>query len=354
MGSRRDGTREAAASTGPVGYPRNVMPLLRRVWREVTASGVAVFVLAIFVGSVGPAYAAAPFSTTPYDGASAGSRYTVDLTPGCSDPNMGRYCTGTAGAYVPPTSLSIQLYTHHRAGSQCASKGYAFNPATISAGGSFSTKASFSTGSPPLTFTVSGTFVSASRVHGTIVGNYGCGTSSFTINLHPRPLISTAPCQMMTDVHAAKTIFGGQPVAYINTQDSFSPQGGECSLEVGRGTGGLQFIVAGTPAQLGSGIAAQDGRAFQVHQALPGLGAGATLYFNHKYSPTKVVKGTVVPGKPTAAILDFEVDFRLSGAWASISVSRFGTGCECFEPSQFAVEKRHLLAAARALRPLLH
>jgi hypothetical protein len=90
------------------------------------------------------------------------------------------------------------------------------------------------------------------------------------------------------------------------------------------------------------------------HQPLAGLGPGATLYLDHLYSPTKVVKGQVVPGKPTSAVRSFEVDFRLSGVWASISVARFGTGCECFEPSQFAAQKRRVLAAARKLRPLLH
>jgi hypothetical protein len=322
--------------------------------RAAGITGLAVLVLAVFLGSAGVAYAAAPFSGTPYDGPSVGGAYTVDLTPGCSDPNMGSYCTGDSGAYTAPTSLSIELDTHHRAGSSCLTKGYAFNPATIKPDGSFSTTAAFSTASPQLTFTVSGKFVSAGRVHGTVVGNHGCGTSSFTISIHPAPLISSAPCQLLTDVHAARTIAGGLAAENYTRQDSFSPQGGECSLLLGRSGAALQFIVGSTQAQLGSGRLAQDGEPYQHHQGVPGLGPGATLYVDYVYSKTIVKNGQVVPGKPTSAVLSFEVDFRRGGTWASISIPGYKGKCECFPASQFAAQKNHLLAVARAVRPLLH
>ncbi len=313
------------------------------------------FLLAILVGSAATAYAGSPLAMTSFSGPSAGGRYTVDLTPGCSDPNMGTYCTGNTGAYVGPTSLSIELYTHHRAGSECTSKGYAFDPTTLGPGGSFSTKAYFSNGSPQLAFTVSGTFVSASRVHGTVVGNYGCGTSSFTITLHPAPLIATAPCAMVTAVHGMRTIAGGTLAENETRSDSFTPQGGECSMLIGRYEEGFEFIVSSSPAALESGQLAQDGEPYQHHQGVPGLGPGATLYVNNVYTKTVVKKnGQVVQGKPTAAVRNFELDFRRDGVLASISLAAKATGCECFEPSQFAVAKRHLLAVAKNLRPLLH
>ena len=307
------------------------------------------------VGSAGNAYGAAPFANTAYDGTSAGGGYTVDLTPGCSDPNMGTYCLGANQDYTAPTSLSIELDTHHRAGSQCVSKAYGFDPATIKPDGSFTTTAVFSNGSPPLTFTISGKFVTAARVHGTVVGNYGCGTSSFTISLKPAPLISQAPCQMLTDVHAVAIIAGGTRASNFVSQDSFSPQGGECSLLLGRYELALQFIVATTTDQLGSGRLAQDGEAYVDHKPLGGLGPGATLYVDPLFSKTVVKKnGTVVAGKPTSSTRTFEIDFRLGKVWASLSLPGYQSKCECFSPAQFAAAKGHAIAVAKKLRQLLH
>ena len=268
---------------------------------------------------------------------------------------MGSYCLDTTFAYTPPTSLAIELDTHHHAGSGCVSKGYGFNPTTITPDGSFSTTADFTTGSSPLTFKISGRFVSAGTVHGTIVGNHGCGTSSFTLSLHPRPLISSAPCQMLTDVHAVRTIAGGVSSRNYPSQDSFSPQGGECSLLLGRIGSALQFIVASTQAQLGSGRLAQDGEPFQHHQAVAGVGPGATLFVDFVYTKTIVDKnGQVVPGKPTSAVREFEFDFRRAGVWASLNVPGYEGTCECFSAAQAAALERHALTAARKLRPLLH
>ena len=306
-------------------------------------------VLAIVLGSAGSAIAAAPFSQTAYDGSSAGGRYTVDLTPSCSDPTMGGYCWNTTTqAYAPPAYLSIQLYTHHRAGSQCASKGYAFDAATLGADGSFSTKAYFSNGSPQLSFTVSGRFVSAGRVHGTVIGNYGCGTSSFTISLHPAPLISTAPCEMLSKAHAVKTIVGGVLARADETSDSFSPQGGECAVLLGRDATAMRFVVASSAAGLTSNPSVTSGQSFQHRKSLSGLGLGASLYFN---------LGKIEHGAYAASTTDvswFEVDFHLAHVWASINVPNYANRCGCWPPAAFAAQERHVLAAARAVRLLLH
>ena len=88
---------------------------------------------------------------------------------------------------------------------------------------------------PQLTFTVSGTFTSLTTVHGTITGNYGCGTDSFSISVHPRPVISTDPCNLLTKVHAVRTIGEGQPASNDIGEDKFDTSGGECFLEIGRG-----------------------------------------------------------------------------------------------------------------------
>ncbi len=318
-------------------------------WRErrLRAAAIAAFALALALGSVGGAAAAAPFSGVGYDGSSAGGRYTVDLTPACSDPTMGSYCWDTTTrAYASPSYVSVQLYTHHRAGSQCASKGYAFDAASIGADGAFSTQAYFSNGSPQLSFTVSGRFVSAGTVHGTVVGNYGCGTSSFTITLHPAPLIPAAPCQMLAEAHAVKTIVGNVAAEPDISSDSFSPQGGECAVLLGRDMTAMRFIVAPTAGGLSSNPSSTSGQTFQHRKPLSGLGQGAALYYNLG----KIVHGAFAAS--TSDVSVFEVDFRFRHVWASINVPNYGNACGCWPPAAFAAQERHVIAAAKALRPL--
>jgi hypothetical protein len=160
---------------------------------------------------------------------------------------------------------------------------------------------------------------------------------------------------MLTDVHAVRTIAGGVSSRNYASQDSFSPQGGECSLLLGRVGSALQFIVASSQAQLGSGRLAQDGEPFQHHQAVAGLGPGATLYVDFVYTKTVVDKsGQVVPGKPTSAVREFEYDFCRADVWASLSVPGYEGTCECSSAAQAAALERHALTAARELRALLH
>jgi hypothetical protein len=312
-----------------------------RLKRAILAGGSLVFVFAAVLTPTGTAYAGPPLEATSYQGTTAHGRYTVDMNTG-----------GTYGGYTPPDEVGIVLTTHPQPGTGCAAKGYAFDSTTLAANGSFSTTAYFSDASPQLTFTVSGTFVSASSVHGTVSGNYGCGTDSFTINLHPAPLISTSPCALLADVHTVRVIGGGLGGYYGGDNSTFTTQGGRCDVEFGRDASDLSFFVASSPAGLGSALLAQDGGSYQHQKPLTGLGTGATLYWNNHYTPP-IVRGKSVPSKPTSSVEYFEVNFRRSNVWASLSRATFG-GCECFSPAGFAVQVRHIVALAAALRPLLH
>jgi hypothetical protein len=316
-----------------------------------TAAFLVIPVVAFLTWS-GTAYAGAPFPQTAYDGATAHGNYTVDLTPGCADPNSGAYCTGTGGMYAPPTSLSIEVDTHPRPGTRCKADDYAFDPTTLKPNGAFSATAAFSSGSPQLTFTVTGTFLTAGTVHGTVTGNFGCGTDSFTISLKPLPLIATAPCAMLLAVHAARVVGAGQPATFSDSANSFTPQGGQCGVTIGLETAAtgitnlstMRFIVASSPSELGSGVALQYGSPFQHHVPLKALGAGGSLYYNSLY----------VKGKPTSSVQFFEVDFRHGAVWASLERQPSEAGCECFHPAGFASQEHQVIAVAKALEPLLH
>jgi hypothetical protein len=295
------------------------------------------------------AYAGSALSGTAYDGTSLHGRYTVDLTPSCSDPDE-TYCP-------PPTVLSIDLYTHPQPGSGCKASGYEFDPATISPDGSFSTTSAFSSGSPQLTFTVRGTFLSVGSVHGTITGNHGCGTDPFTINLRPAPLISTPPCVMLAEV-PIKRIMGAVSAAVAGAP-AFDAAGGTCTVAFGPfphqlgvdGAGGeLDFIVAASAGGAGSNT---DG-AWQGQRPVAGLGAGATLYYDYLgYNYNTDKHGT--------SILLFEVEFHRSGVWASLTDSPGQGQCTgpspdkvpCFFPAAFAAHESHVLEVAKALRSLL-
>ena len=150
-----------------------------------------------------------------------------------------------------------------------------------------------------------------------------------------------------------KTVGGGLTGSYGDNNSSFTPEGGRCDVYFGQDVSDLELFVAPSPAGLASGLLAQDGGTFQHHKSLPGLGTGATLYYNNKYTAEKIVHGQVVPGKPTSSVAFFEVNFRRSNVWASLSRASF-RGCECFSPAGFAVQERHVLALAAELRPLLH
>jgi hypothetical protein len=304
------------------------------------------------------AYAGVPFAQTAYTGPTAHGRYTVELTPECSDPNMGSYCeismesTKNPGLHTPPTELYVILTTHPAGGTKCKASGYEFDATALSAGGAFSTTAYFSSGSPQLTFTVKGTFLTAGVVRGTVTGNFGCGTDSFTIALKPQPILSTDPCVLLADVHAARYVAPGQPISYASPNNSFNAQGGRCQATIGKetaGTGlsnisGLQLYVAANPAGLESGQASQDGEPYTHHVPLPGLGAGASLYYNNHY----------VNGKATSSIGAIEIDFRHGALWASIGRTPTYGHCECFSPAGFVGQKNGLFHIAKALQPLLH
>jgi hypothetical protein len=322
------------------------MNTLRRSLRSTSTGFALVVALTVVLVPATAAYAGDALPATPYDGASLHGRYTVDLTATCSDPNE-TYCTNAKG-YVPPTSLSIDLYTHPRPGSGCKADGYEFDLTTISPNGSFSATEHYS-GSPQLTFTVGGTFLSVGSVHGTITGNDGCGTDSFTINLHPAPLISTPPCEMLTKVHAQRTIEGA--LAVSSGSATFDAAGGTCELYFGSydSGGDLEFIVAATAAQAGYSFGDQEGP--WAHQRpLAGLGAGATLYYDNAEG---------INGKPDASVLYFEVEFHRSGVWASLTNSAGSNGhclsgsVHCFSPAGFAAREGQVVAAAKALLPLL-
>jgi hypothetical protein len=301
--------------------------------RAMLASGSLAFVLATVLTSAGTAYAGAPFEDMVYQGPTAHGRYTVELTT-----------SGSSGGEVAPAYVGIVLDTHRQPGTGCATMGYAFDSVKLEPDGSFSTTAYFSDASPQLTFTVKGTFVSVGTVRGTVAGNYGCGTDSFTIDLHPAPLISTSPCALLAHAHAVRTIGGGLSGSYDYDSSTFTPQGGDCVVYFDNEASVLSFEVASSPHEI---------TVFQHHKSLPGLGRGATLYYNNSFGKAKIVHGKYVPGKPTTLVADFEVKFRRSNVWASLSRASH-TGCECFSPTAFAVQERRVLALAHALRPLLH
>ena len=73
------------------------------------------------------------------------------------------------------------------------------------------------------------------------------------------------------------------------------------------------------------------------------LGAGALLYYDYKY----------VDGKPSASIFYFEVDFRRANVWASLTRTPSEAGCGCYHAAGFAAQERLVVAAAKALKPLL-
>jgi hypothetical protein len=325
------------------------MNTLRRSLRSTSAGIALVVALAAVLVPATAAYAGSAFAGTAYDGTSLHGRYTVDLTPGCP-------CFNDQHQEVPPSSLSVDLYTHPKPGSGCKATGYEFDPATISPDGSFSATGSFSSTSPQLTFTVQGTFLSLDSVHGTITGNYGCGTDSFTINLRPAPLILTAPCVMLTEVHAPMTITGGLAVSSAN--GTFDAAGGTCDLSFGPYsdagfTGGqLWFIVGDTAGAAdymteiggsGEGVAAS----WQHQKPVAGLGPGAPVYYDSE----------IFDGKLTTSIGRFEVEFHRSGVWASLyntpSAAENQHSCGCFSPAGFAIREGHVVKAAKALRSLL-
>ena len=153
--------------------------------RAVLASGPLVLVLASVDTSARTAYAGAPLRGYELPG-----RHRVRPVHG------GPHYIGTPSGGDPLPYVGVVLYTHPQPGTGCAAKGYSFDDATLGVGGPFSTTAYFSDVSRQLTFTVTGTFASAGSVHGTVSGNYGCGTNSFSINLRPAPRSRhlPAPC----------------------------------------------------------------------------------------------------------------------------------------------------------------
>ena len=315
----------------------------RRSLRCTATAITLVLALAAVLVPATAAYAASPSPATEYDGASLGGRYTVDLSTG----DLG---FNAQHEELPPTSLSVDLYTHPRPGSGCKPSGYEFDPATIKPDGSFSATGQFSSTSPQLTFTVQGTFLSLVSVHGTITGNLGCGTDSFTINLHTAPLIKTAPCALLAEAHASRTIMGGLAVSEI--EGTFAATGGYCFLEFGPNGiagftgGGYSFIVANSAGAANVTIG-EEVQTWASQRPVAGLGTGATLYYNNYYAA----------GKLTKSVSSFEVEFHRSGVWASLtplpSPAEHPGACRCFSAAGFAVRVAHVVQAAKALLSVL-
>lgn len=328
----------------------------RRRPLRCTATGIALVVAltAVLVPATG-AYAGSPIPGTAYDGASLHGRYTVDLTatcPGVAAASLGTgVCYDDHGPKMPMMTLSLDLYTHPQPGSGCKASGYEFEPTTVKPDGSFSATGQFSSTSPQLTFTVQGTFLSLVSVHGTITGNLGCGTDSFTINLHTTPLIPTAPCALLIEVHAPRTIMGG--LAVSEDEGTFTATGGYCYLlfghigNAGAIGGGFSFIVASSVG--GANVTIGEEVQTWAHQRpLAGLGTGATLYYNNYYNAAN---------KQTGSVTSFEVEFHRSGVWASLTpipppIAHPGA-CSCFSAAGFAVREAHVVQAAKALLSVL-
>lgn len=299
------------------------MPLALSATLKASSLALVAIVVATLVGVAGTAAAAVPLPWVPYDGPSVHGRYTLDLEPECA--KQAPHC-------AQPSIVNVVLTTHPARGTRCPSGEYVFSetPVTLGKGGSFATKAYFTSTTPQLSFSVAGTFASVRNVHGSVEGNFGCGADSFSITLPP-PVLTSDPCTLLTKFHADRILGGNQPEDVV--VDTFGVSKSVCEVDFGRQQlQQLSFTIATSASETGLD-------ALIKHQALSGLGAGAALY---------VSKGLYI---------DIYVLFHRGGAWALLHYSiTTGGPCKqvvtgCVPEHTVAAAQINLVGLARALLP---
>ncbi len=132
----------------------------------VTASAVTALVVA--------AVAATPTIGSTFSGRSAHKRYAISISAECFTIN----CTKAA-----QLSINITAGTKSKPHARCRYGIYSV-PTTRLKRGTFSGVGVFS--SIGLRLKVSGTFTSAKRVRGAIIGNHTCGTDTYSLEAAPK------------------------------------------------------------------------------------------------------------------------------------------------------------------------
>jgi len=213
--------------------------------------GLVTFFLISSIALAGSVGAAVPIHPETFTGPSAHGRYIVSLD------------------VQSPTDFAVAITTPDKPHAKCPYGSYQFNntPGILKKSGSFSVSGYFTTEPPQLKFTVTGTFTTPRSVHGTVTGNHGCGTDTFTITIPP-PAALASPCSLLAKAGAGAFFGGKKP----QVEQSYSPLSGTgyCHESLPSGTPRIDLYIEPSSADL-------NARPFVAPTRLAGLGSGATL-----------------------------------------------------------------------------